>query len=224
MFARVAARYDRANHWLSLGIDRWWRRQAVRSVGVEQCHRVLDVCAGTGDLSLALAGAGATVVGSDFCPEMLDYAEVKAGRAGLASGCSRPRFVAADTMALPFPADSFDAASVAFGIRNVADPVAGLREMARVVRAGGRVVVLEFSLPRGPLRPLYLLYFRRVLPRLGEWISGDHGGAYAYLSSSVMRFPERDSFLELMRDAGLVHPRYRLLTGGVAALYSAEVP
>lgn len=219
MFAEVAPGYDRANRALSLGIDTWWRRQAVRLAAVVAGERALDVCAGTGDLSFALQRAGAEVVGTDFCAPMLVRA---ADKAGLAAGA--PRFLAGDAMALPFADGTFDVATVAFGIRNVSDPAAGLREMARVVRPGGRVVVLEFTKPRLPLLGgAYRFYFRRVLPRLGQWISGARNDAYRYLHDSVMAFPERDEFLALMRSAGLQAPRMRLLTGGIAALYRGEV-
>ena len=220
MFARVARRYDRANHLLSLGIDRLWRRTAVRAAGLTPGARVLDVCAGTGDLAFAFGRAGAAVIGADFCPEMLQRTHKKSQ----GDGAHRPVFLAADTLDLPFAGGQFDVVSVAFGIRNVADPVAALREMRRVARPGGRVIVLEFARPRlAVLGPLYLFYFRRVLPRLGRWITGDTGGAYSYLPASVLAFPEREDFLELMRRAGLESASYRLLTGGIAALYRAEV-
>ena len=218
MFSVVARRYDRANHLLSAGIDRLWRRSAVRMAGIERGERVLDACAGTGDLSIAIARHGASVVAADFCPQMLAQTPGKASDLDV-------RCVVGDTMQLPFPDDSFDAATVAFGIRNVSDPVAGLRELARVVRPGGRVVVLEFTTPRLPIfRQAYLLYFQRVLPRLGAWISGTGDGAYDYLQRSVMRFPEYDEFLARMADAGLESSRMRVLTLGIATLYRAEVP
>ena len=223
MFAEVAPGYDRANRALSLGIDVWWRRQAVRMVAVTAGERGLDVCSGTGDLALALQRAGASVLGADFCQPMLALAAAKPGAASTA--VAGPRFLCADAQALPFRAAAFDFATVAFGIRNVSDPLAGLREMARVVRPGGRVVVLEFTKPRVPfLGSAYRFYFRRVLPRLGSWISGAKNDAYQYLHDSVMAFPERDAFLELMRTAGLQSPRMRILTGGIAALYRGEVP
>lgn len=218
MFAEVAPGYDRANRALSLGIDLWWRRQTVRTVRLQPGERGLDVCAGTGDLAFALARAGARMVATDFCAPML----VRTAHKG--SPAARPAFLAADTLALPFPDRSFDFATVAFGIRNVSDPVAGLREMARVVRPGGRVVVLEFSRTRVPLLgSAYNFYFRHVLPRLGQWISGSRNDAYRYLHDSVMAFPERQQFLDLMTQAGLGEPRMRLLTGGVAAIYRGEV-
>ncbi|MEO6595887.1 MAG: ubiquinone/menaquinone biosynthesis methyltransferase, partial [Planctomycetota bacterium] len=224
MFAEVAPGYDRANRALSFGLDRWWRRQAVRLTGVRAGERGLDVCAGTGDLALALHRAGASVVGADFCAPMLLRAEAKCARADRGTTATHPRFLAADAQLLPFPDATFDFVTVAFGIRNVSEPLAALREMVRVVRPGGRVVVLEFCKPRVALfGPVYRFYFRRVLPRLGGWISGTKNGAYRYLHDSVMVFPERDEFLALMRAAGLHAPRMRLLTGGIAALYRGEV-
>ncbi|MCB9879676.1 MAG: ubiquinone/menaquinone biosynthesis methyltransferase [Planctomycetes bacterium] len=220
MFAEVAPGYDRANRALSLGIDVWWRRVTTGIVGVKSGERGLDVCSGTGDLCFALQRAGAEMVGADFCAPMLSFTHDKAQRLG----ARRPRFVTADAMQLPFADASFDFATVAFGIRNVQEPVVALREMARVVRPGGRVVVLEFAQPRVPLfGALYRFYFGRVLPWLGGKISGAKNGAYRYLHDSVMAFPERDAFLGLMREAGLARPRTRLLTGGVAAIYRGEV-
>ncbi len=220
MFAAVAPGYDRANRALSLGIDTRWRKRTVRTVAVVPGERGLDVCSGTGDLAFALQRAGANMVGADFCPPMLVRAAGKAG----AGGGPAPRFLVADTLALPFAAHSFDFVTVAFGIRNVSDPVAGLHEMARVTRPGGRVVVLEFSQPRVPLLgAAYRFYFRRVLPRLGAWISGARNDAYRYLHDSVMAFPERQAFLDLMLAAGLTAPTMQLLTGGIAAIYRGEV-
>jgi demethylmenaquinone methyltransferase/2-methoxy-6-polyprenyl-1,4-benzoquinol methylase len=218
MFARVARRYDRANHLLSLGADIHWRRQAVAVAAVQKGERVLDVCAGTGDLTLALARAGARAIGADFCRPMLELA-VRKSAAG-----NGTRFVAADTLRLPFGSGVFDLVTVAFGVRNLADPEAGLREMARVLRPGGRMVVLEFCRPRVPLLgPLYMFYFRHLLPRLGSWISGDRQGAYRYLNKSVLAFPEREQFIALMERAGLHAPGFKLLTGGVVAIYSAHL-
>ncbi|HLQ36284.1 MAG TPA: ubiquinone/menaquinone biosynthesis methyltransferase [Planctomycetota bacterium] len=220
MFAKVAPGYDRANRVLSLGVDQWWRRRAVAVAAVQPGERVLDVCAGTGDLTLLLARAGAQVIGADFCVPMLTRACSKAGGRG-----ARPWFVGADALALPFAAARFDVATVAFGIRNVADPVAGLAELARVVRPGGRVIVLEFCRPRVPvLGSAYLFYFRRVLPTLGRLVAGVDAGPYQYLPDSVLAFPEREAFQELMVRAGLLRPTVHLLSGGIAAIYRAEVP
>ena len=224
MFAEVAPGYDRANRALSLGIDVWWRRRTVQMAGLRPGERALDVCCGTGDLTFALRAAGAVVTGTDFCSPMLAKTHTKTHGKGAAGERAPIPFVVGDAMQLPFADGSFDLATVAFGIRNVADPRAALREMARVVRPGGRVVVLEFTKPRVPLLgAAYRFYFRRVLPRLGGWISGARNGAYRYLHDSVMAFPERSDFLELMLAAGLHSPRLRLLTGGIAAVYRGEV-
>jgi demethylmenaquinone methyltransferase/2-methoxy-6-polyprenyl-1,4-benzoquinol methylase len=225
MFADVAPRYDFLNRTLSAGADVRWRRAAVRQAlagGNGTPPRVLDLCTGTGDLALAFAARGSDVVGTDFCPEMLILGERKRRRAASTRVC----FLAADALLLPFPAAVFDVASVGFGIRNVADPLRCLREMARVVRPGGRVLVLEFARPRMPLvGSLYLCYFRHVLPRLGALLSPRSRGrhAYAYLPETVLAFPDRDDFVDLMRQAGLVDPSYRLLSFGIAALYLATV-
>lgn len=220
MFAEVAPGYDRANRALSMGIDVRWRKKTVRTVDVQNGERGLDVCSGTGDLCFALQRAGATMTGADFCAPMLVHTHKKQPAAG-----QRAEFLAADAMNLPFGEDRFDFATVAFGIRNVADPVVALREMARVVRPGGRVVVLEFCKPRVPVfASIYGFYFRHVLPRLGKWISGTKNDAYRYLHDSVQAFPERAAFLSLMEEAGLQSPKQRLLTGGIAAIYRGEVP
>ncbi len=224
MFAGLAPRYDLVNRLLSAGVDRRWRRAAVRLAGVGVADRVLDVCAGTGDLSLDLAGEGVRVIGSDFTLPMLHIAAQKI-RTRRVRPAHDPVFVAGDTMNLPFPDHTFDLVTVAFGIRNVSDPLGGMREMLRVTRPGGRVIVLEFCKPRVPVvSALYLFYFRRILPILGRLISGDKAGAYSYLPRSVMAFPEREAFLDLMREAGFQAPRQKILTCGIAALYRAEAP
>ena len=218
MFAEVAPRYDRANRLLSLGIDKLWRRRTVSVAQIRPGESVLDVCSGTGDLALQLARAGASVVGTDFCMPMIERAGDKA------RGPGAPKFLVADAMSLPFPSASFDLCTVAFGIRNVEDPDAAIAEMARVTRPGGRVVVLEFCRPRLPVfASAYLFYFRRLLPKLGRWISGTDNNAYQYLPDSVMSFPERGAFLDLMRGAGLRSPRQTILSGGIAAIYRGEV-
>lgn len=218
MFARIAGGYDRANRVLSMGIDKRWRARVVRAAGLGPGSCALDVCAGTGDLTVALAQTGARVVGADFCVPMLERALPKGAAATKPLG-----YVGGDTMALPFADGVFDAVTVAFGIRNVADPVAGLREMFRVVKPGGRVLVLEFSRPRVPVwRTVYGAYFKHVLPRCGALVSGSRDGSYRYLHDSVMAFPEREAFLGCMREAGGVDAHFAVLTGGVACLYEAR--
>ena len=218
MFGKIAGRYDLTNDVLSLGIHRRWRRRLVRRAAVAPGMRALDVCCGTGDLSFALRAAGADVVGADFCAPMVAEAARKATHRAPVP------FLVGDALCLPFAAASFDLVTVAFGIRNVADPRAGLAEMARVARPGGAVVVLEFCHPRVPLvGAAYRFYFRDVLPRLGALVSGDRDGAYRYLQRSVDAFPEREAFLDVMRDAGLVEPRFELVSCGIAAIYSGRV-
>jgi len=222
MFANVAPRYDFLNHALSGGIDILWRRRTVDRALAHGAgeRRVLDLCTGTGDLALMFAARGCDVVGADFCPEMLELGRAKRGQ-------RRVEFLGADVQHLPFRDSDFDLSTVAFGIRNVEDPVRGLREMRRVVRPGGRVLVLEFARPRAPVvGRLYLWYFRRVLPKIGALLSraSREDRAYDYLPDSVMHFPDRDDFLALMREAGLTDVRYELLSFGIAALYVGVVP
>jgi demethylmenaquinone methyltransferase / 2-methoxy-6-polyprenyl-1,4-benzoquinol methylase len=219
MFTEVAPGYDRANRALSLGIDVMWRRRTVKAVGVQSGERGLDVCSGTGDLCFALQKAGAAMMGADFCAPMLVHTHKKQPGQG-----RRSEFLAADAMNLPFADGAFDFATVAFGIRNVEDPVVALKEMARVVRPGGRVIVLEFCKSRVPVfSALFRLYFGKVLPRLGKWISGTKNEAYRYLHDSVQAFPERAAFLAMMQEAGLASVHQQLLTGGIAAIYRGEV-
>jgi demethylmenaquinone methyltransferase / 2-methoxy-6-polyprenyl-1,4-benzoquinol methylase len=222
MFGRIAGTYDRANQILSFGLHHRWRSAAVRWSGAARGDRVLDCATGTGDLAIAfhrVVGSGGEVIGTDFCAEMLAHAPEKAARAG-----ARVRFETADVLALPYPDRRFDVASIAFGIRNVEDPDRALREMARVVRPGGRVVVLEFGQPGGALfGPLYRFYSRRVLPALGGWVSGDRS-AYEYLDRTSSSFPAGPAFTERMRATGAFRSiRFDALTGGVAYVYVGEV-
>lgn len=217
MFARIARRYDLANRLLSAGVDRRWRAELVRHLGDLRGRTLLDACCGTGDLSLALERAGARVIGVDFTPEMLRHALRKG--AGHAT-----RFVLGDALCLPLGDGSVDAAAIAFGIRNVADRARALGELMRVVRPGGAVILLEFSLPRGRLSgALYRAYFTRVLPLLGGWISGDEG-AYRYLPATVLAWPRPAELLAEMEALGLERCGYRLLTGGIACLSFGRVP
>jgi demethylmenaquinone methyltransferase/2-methoxy-6-polyprenyl-1,4-benzoquinol methylase len=220
MFGQVAGRYDFLNHLLSLGIDRWWRRQTVRLVPPGGALPILDVCTGTGDLALAYdrAARGAVpVIGADFCHEMLVLAREKVHRAG-ADG--RIVFLEADAQSLPLASDVFQIVCVAFGLRNVADTDRGLAEMSRVCAPGGRVAVLEFSTPgRQPFKAVYGWYFRHLLPRIGWLVSRRSGDAYSYLPSSVGEFPQGEALAARMRAAGLADVRCYSLTLGVATLY-----
>jgi demethylmenaquinone methyltransferase/2-methoxy-6-polyprenyl-1,4-benzoquinol methylase len=217
MFARIARRYDLLNRLLSGGVDRRWRSALVRRLGALRGSVLVDACCGTGDLSFALARAGARVLGVDFTPEMLARARAKAVPGG-------PLFVAGDALALPLGDGRADAATIAFGLRNVADRARGLRELMRVVRPGGTLLVLEFSLPRGRLTgALYRAYFTRVLPRIGGWISGD-ASAYRYLPDTVLAWPSPDELQAEMERLGLERCGYELLTGGIACLSYGRVP
>lgn len=223
MFAEIAGRYDLLNHLLSLGIDRRWRRRTVRLVPPRGDGPILDVCAGTADLALAYwrgGGKAARVVAADFCHPMLAIARSKCRRAGAERHVA---IVEADALRVPFPDDIFQIVSVAFGLRNLSDTDAGLREMARVCRPGGRVAVLEFSLPTArPLRALYGWYFHHILPRIGQSLARNRQGAYNYLSASVDPFPQGEVLAERMRAAGLHSVQFHRFTLGVATLYVGE--
>jgi demethylmenaquinone methyltransferase/2-methoxy-6-polyprenyl-1,4-benzoquinol methylase len=225
MFGKIAPRYDLLNHLLSLNIDRYWRWQTVRLVAPQGDAPLLDLCTGTGDLALAYhkaSGGKTPVVGADFCYEMLELAQRKAAK--LASA-QRPVFIEADTMRLPLESDTYQIVSVAFGLRNVADTDAGLREMVRVCRPGGRVAVLEFSTPPWqPLRGIYQAYFRYVLPKIGQWLSRSPDDAYSYLPASVGQFPCGEALATRMRAAGLNEVWFRRFTCGVVTLYVGVKP
>jgi demethylmenaquinone methyltransferase/2-methoxy-6-polyprenyl-1,4-benzoquinol methylase len=222
MFGRVAPVYDLLNHLLSASLDRVWRRKAARAVAAGAAP-VLDLCCGTGDQALALRRRGSRVLAADFCLPMVALARRKFTRAGAGRGrAPRPLPLVADALALPFPAGAFAAATVSFGLRNVVDLDAALAELARVVAPNGELSVLEFALPRlRPLRALYLFYFRRLLPRIGRLVSGD-GGAYTYLPSSVLAFPQRQGFLDRLGAAGFRDAAWEDLSAGIVCLYSAR--
>jgi len=220
MFGAIAPAYDRMNHLLSLSVDRYWRWRTVRTVRPEGRDPILDVCTGTGDLALAYARrtqGEVPIFATDFCLEMLELGRAKSQRSGCDSVLT---FIEADTQSLPFPDNLFQIVSVAFGLRNVADIDRGLAEMTRVCRPGGRVAILEFSLPqRQPLRALYGWYFRNVLPRLGQWLARNDHQAYHYLPDSVGEFPKQTELVKRMEASGLGQVRYHSLTGGIATLY-----
>lgn len=217
MFARISGRYDLLNRVLSLGIDRSWRRRTVREAAVPSGGLVVDVCCGTGDLAFEFARSGARVLGVDFTQEMLVLAEPK-------QRDQRVLFANGDALCLPLPDAGVDAASVAFGLRNLADPDAGLREMARVVRPGGRVLVLECSPPpSGPLGACYEFYFTRVLPWIGGIVSGDRE-AYRYLPRTVVAWPPAEELRARMQAVGLEDCGFHKLTGGIAYLHWGRVP
>jgi len=218
MFGSIAPRYDLLNRLLSLGIDRRWRRFAVRQIGVAGPGRVLDVATGTGDVALEIASrtpASVSVVGVDFCKEMVDLGQVKV-QASRHAG--RITLEVAPCEEIPYPDRTFDAATIAFGIRNVVDRVKGLTEMHRVLKDGGRIVILEFSTPTLPVfSTLYTFYFLKVLPVIGGAFS--RFSAYRYLPDSVMEFPSRESFKGMMSQVGFKDVKHYDLTGGIATVY-----
>ena len=209
MFDRIAPVYDVMNRVMTAGLDLRWRRVAAEAV-VRPGDRVLDACCGTGDLAVAAARAGAgEVTGLDFSPRMLERARRKLQSVTWLEG---------DLLALPFADSSFEAATVGFGVRNVADLERGLGELARVLVPGGRVAILEITTPRGPLAPFYRLWFDRLVPLIGKVLKG--GAAYSYLPASVRRFPGPDELAELLRRAGLEGVTYRTFAGGIVALHT----
>jgi len=220
MFGQIATRYDFLNHFLSFGVDYYWRRRATRLAPPVGDGPLLDVCTGTGDLALAYWRAGGKrlhVVAADFCHEMLVVGRKKVERAGAGSNVS---LIEADSERLPFDNDRFQVVSVAFGLRNLSDLRCGLGELVRVCRPGGRVVVLEFSMPIfRPFRAVYGWYFRKVLPKLGQALAKNRLDAYNYLPESVQEFPQGEVLVERMADAGLSSMRHYPLTFGVATLY-----
>ncbi|MFL5343433.1 MAG: bifunctional demethylmenaquinone methyltransferase/2-methoxy-6-polyprenyl-1,4-benzoquinol methylase UbiE [Hyalangium sp.] len=221
MFSSIATRYDVTNEVLSLGIHRLWRRAAVRYSAAKEGDRVLDCATGTGDLALAFkrkVGASGQVVGTDFCAEMLQSAPAKASEAGLVVD-----FQVADAMALPFAEASFDVASIAFGIRNVDDPVKCLKEMARVVKPGGRVVVLEFGQPEGAFGALFRFYSKTIMPAIGGLLTGNRA-AYEYLPRTAAAFPAGERFLALMDQTGAYRERVaHPMTFGTSYVYVGTV-
>lgn len=223
MFGRIARRYDLANLLLAGGIDSWWRAGLVRAVRRQQPRDVLDLATGSGDVAFALAkklGPATPILGMDFCQPMLDQAEAKRQAAG-ADRFRHVRFQPGDGLALPLPDASFDAVTISFGLRNLADRARGLREMHRVLRPGGHLFVLEFSQPAAWFRPLYYFYLRRILPRLAGWITGDRE-AYEYLNRTIGEFPDRAGLAHEISTAGFAAVSARPMTLGIVALHQGR--
>ena len=211
MFDRISPVYDAMNRTMTMGLDQRWRQATVNAV-VQPGDRVLDSCCGTGDLAIAAARAGGRVTGVDFAERMLERARLKAPEL---------EWVQGDALALPFPDGSFDAATVGFGVRNLDDLERGLAELRRVLRAGGRVGILEITRPTGPLAPFYRLWFDGLVPLLGKVLPG--GSAYTYLPASVRRFPGPDELAGLLREADFEDVRWRTFAGGIVALHIGRV-
>lgn len=220
MFGEIAPKYDLMNHLLSLNVDRYWRWRTCRLVRPSGDQPILDLCTGTGDLAFAFhryTGGSAPIVAADFCPQMLAIGEAKKRRAGLKREIE---FVEADATNLPFEDNRFQVVSVAFGLRNVADTDRGLREMVRVCQLGGKVAVLEFSMPSWqPFKAIYGWYFRHILPRIGQLFARNASSAYSYLPQSVGEFPSGQLLADRMLAAGLTSVKWYPLTLGIATLY-----
>jgi demethylmenaquinone methyltransferase/2-methoxy-6-polyprenyl-1,4-benzoquinol methylase len=227
MFGQIAPWYDFLNHMLSLNIDKRWREKTAKLVpaGKVENGPILDLCTGTGDLALTYdrsTGGTIPIYGADFCREMLVIAAKKANATGAGE---RVHFVEADAQALPFPTNTFQLVTIAFGLRNIANPDQGLAEMVRVVRPGGRIAILEFSKPRHWFfGRMYRWYFRYLLPLIGQLLSRSKESAYRYLPASVLKFPDYESLAAKLREAGLQEVTFTPLTFGIATLYVGVKP
>lgn len=222
MFGRIARRYDLANFLLCGGIDTWWRRQLVQTVRRQAPRAVLDLATGSGDVAFSLARklpSATTILGMDFCLPMLDQAEAK-NAATSGKRFQNVRFQPGDGLNLPLPDASFDAVTISFGLRNLADRGRGLREMRRVLRPNGRLVVLEFSQPAAWFRPIYYFYLRRVLPWIAGLVTGNRA-AYEYLNRTIGEFPDRAGLAQEITAAGFSAVNARPMTFGIVALHEA---
>ena len=221
MFGSIASRYDLLNRLLSFGIDTRWRRFAVSLVKSPADGCILDIATGTGDVALEIAAttpSSVSVVGIDFCKEMIEIAAVKAERSKYAE---RIHYAIAPCEAIPFPDGSFDSVTIAFGIRNLDNRIQGLQEMYRILKTGGKVIILEFSTPRSKIiKIVYHWYFRRLLPIIGGLFS--RFDAYKYLPDSVLEFPTQAEFLLTMAEAGFLNPIHHTRTFGIVSIYVGE--
>lgn len=220
MFDRISLKYDRLNHLLSLNIDKMWRRKTAKVVAKSHPKTILDLATGTADLAIALAKRNpqAHIVGMDFSEKMLEIGKRKVAQQGLGK---QIELRLGDAANLPFDDNSFDAVTVAFGVRNFEDLDKGLSEISRVLRPGGQATILEFSMPeKFPTKQLYRLYFKHILPKIGKSVSKDLS-AYSYLPQSVEAFPKPDGFLRILSDNSLNSGAARLLSYGIATLYTA---
>ncbi len=222
MFGRIARRYDLANRVLSGGMDTSWRRRLIAAVRRSAPRDILDLATGSGDVAFALSRglpASTVITGMDFCQPMLDEAEAKKSAAS-ARRYQNVRFVQGDGLSLPLPDAAFDAVTISFGLRNLADRARGLREMHRVLRPGGRLFVLEFSQPQPWFRPCYFFYLRKILPFVAGMVTGDRA-AYVYLNDTIEQFPGRAALTDEIRAAGFSDVSSRGMTFGIVALHEA---
>lgn len=217
IFNDIAPKYDLLNHLLSMNIDKGWRRKAMKYIGEGEKNRLLDVACGTGDFSIAAYRSGVKqVTGIDISANMVEVGRRKVHELGL-TDCIDLKI--GDSEQMEFPDEVFDVVTVAFGVRNFEHLELGLKEMQRVLRPGGKVIILEFSMPEHfPMKQLYKFYFRHILPTVGGWISGNKG-AYTYLPESVMKFPQGNIFLDIMTKCGFEKSIQRKLSFGIASLY-----
>jgi demethylmenaquinone methyltransferase / 2-methoxy-6-polyprenyl-1,4-benzoquinol methylase len=219
LFSAIAPRYDLINDLQSFGLHRFWKRRLVRMAGVQSAARVLDLCCGTGDVALDFARRGTQVVGLDFSEPMLAVAQARSRAEGLTID-----FVQADAMRLPFADAEFDAVTISYGLRNLADISAGLREMYRVSKPGGRLLVLDFGKPRNPvLRSAYFAYLRYWVPLFGRLLCGD-SASYEYILESLMNYPAQDGVAALMTALGCQHTSVANLLGGIMSINRGQKP